>query len=231
MPVEVAWWDVGLRVVLTIVASAAIGFDRKLRGHPAGMGTMILVGLAACLAMIEANMLLATVGKSKESFAVADVLRFPLGILTGVGFIGGGAILKHGNSISGLTTAATLWFVTVVGLCFGAGELMFGAFGTAIGLGALVAAKRVEDRLRTERPAELRIRARRSEFDLEGALADFERAGLTLSSLAIVTVLPDDVGEFRLGLDRDVLPNDLSVPYEIARLSARPGVLEWEWKG
>lgn len=231
MPIAVAWWDVGLRVLLTILASAAVGFDRKHRGHPAGMGTMILVGLAACLAMIEANMLLATVGRAKDSFAEMDVARFPLGILTGVGFIGGGAILKHGNSISGLTTAATLWFVTVVGLCFGAGELAFGAFGTVIGLGALMAAKSAESRLRTERPAKLRIRARRSEFDIEGALTEFEGAGLMLSGLAVVAVLPDDITEFRLSLDRDVLPNDLSVPYEIARLSERPGVLEWEWKG
>ena len=231
MPVEVAWWDVGLRVVLTLVASAAIGFDRKLRGHPAGMGTMILVGLAACLAMIEANMLMATVGKTKNSFSVIDVARFPLGILTGVGFIGGGAILKHDGSISGLTTAATLWFATVVGLCFGAGQLVFGAFGTVIGLAALIVAKSVENRLRTERPVELRIRTRRREFDLDHALADLEAAGLTLSSLAVVSALDDDIGELRLTLDREARPNDVSVPTEVARLSERPGVLEWEWKG
>ena len=59
--------------------------------------------------MIEANILLTLGGKESSSFAVIDPMRLPLGILTGVGFLGGGAILKKGGSITGLTTAATLW--------------------------------------------------------------------------------------------------------------------------
>ena len=54
-------------------------------------------------------------------------MRLPLGILTGVGFIGGGAILKKGGSITGVTTAATLWIATVIGLCLGGGQLALGA--------------------------------------------------------------------------------------------------------
>jgi MgtC family len=50
-------------------------------------------------------------------------MRLPLGILTGVGFIGGGTILKRGDLVTGVTTAATLWLVTVIGLCFGGGQL------------------------------------------------------------------------------------------------------------
>ena len=61
-------------------------------------------------------------------------MRLPLGILTGIGFIGGGVILKHGMQISGVTTAATIWFVTVLGLLFGGGNLYLGIAGTAIAL-------------------------------------------------------------------------------------------------
>ena len=73
--------------------------------------------------MIQTNLLLATAGKSADSFVVLDLMRLPLGILTGMGFIGGGAILRRDGFVLGVTTAATLWFVTVIGLCFGAGRL------------------------------------------------------------------------------------------------------------
>ena len=69
-----------------------------------------------------------SVGKAPDSFVVLDLMRLPLGILTGVGFIGGG-ILKRGDSIQGVTTAATLWFVTVIGLCFGGGQNELGVTG------------------------------------------------------------------------------------------------------
>jgi putative Mg2+ transporter-C (MgtC) family protein len=77
--------------------------------------------------------LLATSGKSHDSFAVRDVMRLPLGVLSVIGFIGAGTILKHGQLVTGVTTAATLWFVTVVGLCFGGGQIGLGLASVAIG--------------------------------------------------------------------------------------------------
>jgi putative Mg2+ transporter-C (MgtC) family protein len=139
-------WDVGLRVLLTVVAAAALGYDRRVEGRPASVRSTLLVALAACFAMIQANWLLNTVGKQPTSFIVLDLMRLPLGILTGVGFIGGGAILKRGDSVSGLTTAATLWFVTVVGLCFGCGQLWLGGGGAVLGYGILHGTFRSESR-------------------------------------------------------------------------------------
>ena len=83
MPLTLTWADVGLRVVLTILAAAAIGYDRDLEGHPAGLRTTILVALAACLSMLQANWLMNSVGKASDSFVVLDLMRLPLGILTG----------------------------------------------------------------------------------------------------------------------------------------------------
>lgn len=99
--------------MLTLVAGGLIGLDRERGGHAAGFRTTILVALAACLAMIQANLLLSIYGKTPGSFTQMDVLRFPLGVLTGVGFIGGGAILKRGDILTGVTTAATLWFMPI----------------------------------------------------------------------------------------------------------------------
>jgi putative Mg2+ transporter-C (MgtC) family protein len=159
MPLHPSLQDIALRLALTLVASALIGFDRGVRGHAAGLRTTMLVGLAAALAMIQANLLLPVDGKSSGSFGVLDLMRMPLGILTGVGFIGGGAILKKGDVVSGLTTAATLWLTTVVGLCFGGGQNGLGIAGTVLALIALFALKSAEAHMAREHRARLIIRA------------------------------------------------------------------------
>jgi len=81
---------------MTLIAGAVIGFNREARGHAAGLRTTILVGLAAAVAMIQANVLLTVGGKTSDSFGVMDLMRLPLGILTGVGFIGAGAMPHYG---------------------------------------------------------------------------------------------------------------------------------------
>jgi putative Mg2+ transporter-C (MgtC) family protein len=132
MPLGPNWLDIAVRLVLVVAAGALIGINREIGGHAAGFRTTILVGLAACLTMIQANLLLSTLGKTPQSFASMDVLRFPLGVLTGVGFIGGGAILRRGDLAIGVTTAATLWVMTAIGLCIGGGQLVVGLGGAVI---------------------------------------------------------------------------------------------------
>jgi putative Mg2+ transporter-C (MgtC) family protein len=179
--------DVALRIVLTIIAGLAFGVERSLEGHSAGAKTTILVALAACLSMLQANWLMTSVGKAPGSFVTLDLMRLPLGILTGVGFIGGGAILKRGDSVLGLTTAATLWFVTVVGLCFGGGQLALGVIGAALGLAVLRIVKEFERRLSAERQAELKIIWREDDFSLDAALATVRSAELHLREFEFVT--------------------------------------------
>jgi putative Mg2+ transporter-C (MgtC) family protein len=132
MPLNPTWTDIAIRLALTMLAGAIIGLNRGARGHAAGFRTTILVALAASVAMIQANILLPLSGKTPESFAEMDLMRLPLGILTGVGFIGGGTIVKKGDLVVGVTTAATLWLVTVIGLCFGGGQLILGVAATVL---------------------------------------------------------------------------------------------------
>jgi len=132
MPLSPTWTDIAIRLLLTLLACAIIGFNRGARGHAAGFRTTILVGLAASVAMIQVNLLLPLSGKTPESFGQLDFMRLPLGILTGVGFIGGGTIVRKGDLVTGVTTAATLWLTTVIGLCFGGGQLILGIASTAL---------------------------------------------------------------------------------------------------
>ncbi len=152
-----------LRLALTIVVGIVIGYNRREHGKVAGMRTTLLVCLAASVAMLQVNAMLLTQGRPPSSFVTIDLMRLPLGILTGVGFIGGGAILRRGNVVVGVTTAATLWLVTVIGLCLGGGQIVLGLVATAIGLFALWVLEWFEERLRQQHGARLAL-----DLDAEG---------------------------------------------------------------
>lgn len=146
MPLTLTWQQIAVRILFATIASLLIGLNRDEKGHPAGMRTTMLVCLAACLAQLQANMLLTTSGKTMSSFSVLDLERLPLGILSGIGFIGAGVIVKRSNNlVTGVTTAATIWFVSVLGLLFGGGQLILGCAGTALAIFILWGLKHAEN--------------------------------------------------------------------------------------
>lgn len=157
MPVTLTWNEIALRILLAAFASFLIGYNRDERGKNLGIRTTMLVCLAATLAMIQANQLMSTAGKAHDSFIELDLMRLPLGILSGIGFIGAGAILRKDGLVRGVTTAATMWFVTVLGLIFGGGQLMLGGVGTLLALFILWGLKWVEMHIVTHRTGSLSI--------------------------------------------------------------------------
>src|ERR1700733_11848534 len=157
MSVILDWQHVALRLLLTVAAGLIIGFNRGEHGRPAGMRTTLLVCLAASFSMIQANLLMNSVGKTHDSFVVLDLMRLPLGILSGMGFIGAGAILRKDSMVLGVTTAATLWFTTMMGLCFGGGQLGLGLTALVLGLGTLWGLKYVEKLMRQDVRATLTV--------------------------------------------------------------------------
>ncbi len=158
MPLTLDWPTVILRLACTLAAGAAFGVNRSESGKAAGLRTTILVCLAACLAMLQANALLDQTGKAKDSFVTLDLMRLPLGILTGMGFIGAGAVLRKDGLVIGVTTAAMLWFVTVIGLCFGGGQYRLGVAGTVLGLSVLWGLGLLEHKLERRKAAWLTLR-------------------------------------------------------------------------
>ena len=99
MPPVVTWPDITLRLTLAILAGGLIGLNRGEHGHPAGAADHVACLSGSVLSMIQANILMATAGRSSDSFVMMDVMRLPLGILSGMGFIGGGVILKRENLV------------------------------------------------------------------------------------------------------------------------------------
>src|SRR5437879_4208275 len=112
-----------LRLLMAFLAGFVVGWERESHGRPAGLRTTILACVASALAMILSEVLFTQSAALMGSGSWRpDPARLGAGILTGIGFLGAGTILRHANIIVGVTTAATLWFVTVLGLAFGSGQ-------------------------------------------------------------------------------------------------------------
>lgn len=105
-----------LRLLIASALGALVGTERESRGHPAGIRTQALVALASAL--------LTGVGAEGFAGAAADPTRVASQIVTGIGFIGAGVILKQGGTVRGLTTAATLWLSAALGVAVGAGMVI-----------------------------------------------------------------------------------------------------------
>jgi putative Mg2+ transporter-C (MgtC) family protein len=230
VPTTLTWQDVALRLLLAFLAGAIIGFDRGEHGRPAGLRTTILLALAACVSMLQANLLMNSVGKSSDSFVVLDLMRLPLGILSGVGFIGGGAILRRDNMVRGVTTAATMWFVTVMGLCFGGGQLGLGVAAFALAMLVLWAVKLLEQRLPRDQRATLGLTVTTEGFNEAELRAALRQHGLRPSSWAVTYNTPAGSYKVDCNLYWEAKKIEKATPAFIEQLARRPGVAELCWK-
>jgi putative Mg2+ transporter-C (MgtC) family protein len=123
-----------------LAAGLILGLERESHGRAAGLKTTILACVASCLAMIlSENFYRAAVADSAAGILRPDRARLAAGILTGIGFLGAGAIIRQGTLVRGVTTAAVLWFITILGLAFGSGHIILGSIGTCIAVFALFA--------------------------------------------------------------------------------------------
>ncbi|MBN9657240.1 MAG: MgtC/SapB family protein [Acidobacteria bacterium] len=221
--------DIAVRLLCTLAMGGAIGLNRGEHGRPAGLRTTMLVALAGCLTMLEVNLLLSTGGKGPGSFVTVDPMRLPLGLLTGMGFIGGGAIVRRERMIVGVTTAATLWYVTVLGLCFGAGQLLLGLTGSILGLLILMALGRLEDRMPQERQATLMIVITRSAPDAEWMRARLVAGGFRINSLAAEFEQLSGTEKLNFELSWRAKAAAEGIPTSIRELAAAPGIALLSW--
>jgi putative Mg2+ transporter-C (MgtC) family protein len=133
-----------LRLGLALALGGLLGLERELRGHAAGLRTHLLVCLGSCLFTLVSIAAGQSVDSAEPSFVRADITRIASQVVVGIGFLGGGAILRHGTSIHGLTTAANLWLTASVGLASGLGFFFGAAVTVALALVVLVGLRPVE---------------------------------------------------------------------------------------
>lgn len=126
--IQMSVWDIVLRMACAMLVGAVIGTEREFTHRPAGMRTHMLVSLGACAVMITSQMLFA---QYRVYGATPDPARLSAQVITGIGFLGAGTILKEGPTIKGLTTAASIWAVACLGIAIGAGYYAVGLVGAA----------------------------------------------------------------------------------------------------
>ncbi len=119
-----------IRLVLSIILSGLIGFERQLHRRNAGLRTHILVSLGSCLIMLTSLY----VFDIYKEISKADPARIAAGVITGIGFLGAGTIIHEREGVRGLTTAASLWVVAGIGLATGCGFLNASVYATVLAL-------------------------------------------------------------------------------------------------
>lgn len=124
---------VAFRMLLSLVVSAIVGIEREYHKQPAGLRTHILISMGATLIML----LSIYIPQTFNQYQPADPGRLAAQVVSGIGFLGAGAIMKFGFNVKGLTTAASIWVIAAIGLAIGAGMYWATAIATGILLFAL----------------------------------------------------------------------------------------------
>ena len=148
--------DLSVRLIVAAALGLAVGFEREIHGHPAGLRTHMLVASGSALFTVLSAYGFREIGTNAAS--PIDPTRIAAQIVSGIGFLGAGAILKDGIVIRGLTTAASLWATSAVGMAAGAGEYVIAAVATGTILVSLWPINMLAERLHGTAAAEVQLR-------------------------------------------------------------------------
>jgi putative Mg2+ transporter-C (MgtC) family protein len=223
---DLPWFEVLLRVALAGALGGAIGAERELRERGAGLRTHMLVSVGAALFTIVSAYAWSDFSFSQRSGMTFDPTRIAAQIVSGIGFLGAGAIIRQGLSIRGLTTAATLWVVAAIGMASGAGYYSAAAMTTGVVLLALwplrIVARRLFAGIRAE-VGRLVVDVRAGESGVP-VLEALEKNGAQVQRLEF-----DEEGGRRRIVAEVELPARRSPAALVADLMRREEVLGAEW--
>ena len=214
--------DIALRLLLALGFGSLIGLERELHKKTAGLRTHMLVALSTCLLMIL------SVKSAKDLGSGADPTRIAAGVITGIGFLGAGSIIRHGASVQGLTTAASIWTAASVGLTVGAGYFFSASVVVALTLFTLYTVERVDQRLNIrKRRSNLLVTARAGPGFINRLDGVFSDMGVDVGQFS-VSLADHHAGQVTLDIQvREIGTHDRS---EIAdRLLELPGILSVEF--
>lgn len=166
-------WQVSLvRILISFIMGALVGLEREMNNQPAGLRTHILISIGSTLVM------LISIYVPQGADYTGDPGRIAAQVVSGIGFLGAGAILKFGTDIKGLTTAASIWAMAAVGMAVGAGMYSISIIGVVVILFALTAMNYFEKSLfqeRSLRKVEVMVKKRNSSLEaISGLLKEFD---------------------------------------------------------
>jgi putative Mg2+ transporter-C (MgtC) family protein len=178
--------EILVRVGLSALAGFILGFERERHGRAAGLRTTLLVTLSSCVAMIISDSFyLNSLRDTKGALSWhPDPARLAAGALSGMGFLGAGVIIKQRSTVVlGVTTAATLWLGTVVGLSFGAGALGIGILGTALSAVILFIMPALERRIDNDWYSDLSLKVDPTAVETREVIAVIEGLGVQIKGI------------------------------------------------
>jgi len=220
--------DVLLRLGLALVAGLIIGYERETHGRAAGFRTTILTCVASAMAMIISELIFINSPGGPGGWR-PDPARLGAGILTGMGFLGGAGIIRHENVVRGVTTAAVLWFMTILGLAFGSGHLQIGLIGLGVALLTLFILPTFESKIRNDWYAMLTIKLKLDGLSEKELVGQLESLGTSVKRTELDFNLEQQNKTFLCELkfkkqDHFELSHKL-----IHHLMKQPGVLQVKW--
>jgi len=178
-------FEIIFRLILGALIGGIIGLEREVHGRSAGLRTQLIVCVAAVLIMIISENYHLYLKDPHPALRI-DPARIASGAVIGVGFIGAGVIIKSGFTIRGLTTAASIWVVSAIGLAIGSGLYIEGICTFIITITALIVLRRVERHLRTPHFKVVTVVTDTERMDADREIASvLSRHGINIISLDI----------------------------------------------
>jgi putative Mg2+ transporter-C (MgtC) family protein len=210
------------RIGVATLLGAAIGYERDIHGRPAGLRTHSLVALASATFMVVSTRFVYFQHYGPDDLVVVDTSRIASSVVTGIGFLAGGAILRSGVSVQGLTTAAGLWLVAALGLAAGAGMYVESVLATAVGLSVLTVLRRFEDKNDKTSRWKLSMTLTDDAPPIGKMIEDLVAVGATVSRQSVERDVAERVSNVTLELR---LPTVVTAEALIERLEASGGVV------
>ena len=216
MPDLATQLDFAARLIIAAALGGLVGTEREIHGHPAGIRTHMLVALGSGIFTV-----LSIHGFGQGQGSGIDPTRIAAQVVTGIGFLGAGAILKDGVVIRGLTTAASLWATAAVGMAAGAGEYVIAAVSTAVILVSLWPINALAERLHGSSSPEVQVRLAIARIDLIGDVSSI----LAEHKVAIGTIGTQRVGKDSVRADFSIRSrSSQSLASVLERIEQIPGV-------
>jgi putative Mg2+ transporter-C (MgtC) family protein len=178
--------EMALRLIVALLAGAMIGYERSYHGRPAGFRTHTLVCTASSLLMLITVYEAHWVVRMTTDSVRLDPTRMAQGIMTGIGFLGAGVIIKEGHFVRGLTTAASIWITAAIGILAGVGFYFPLAISVTLTLGTLSLFRLIERRMSTQAFYHFEMRFIRNDIMSEESMrALIERHGFSIANFGI----------------------------------------------
>jgi putative Mg2+ transporter-C (MgtC) family protein len=219
--IDPVYTEISLRLVAALVAGGLIGLERSYHGRPAGFRTHALVCLSTSLLMLVTVYEARWFESSEHVRAAIDPTRMSQGIMTGIGFLGAGAIMKEGLSVRGLTTAASIWITAAIGILTGIGFYYPAILAVALTLGTLSVFRWIEARIPAQFYAHFYVRFARDTTVPEDELRRIVTSqGFTIANLSYRLDATAGYFEYRMVIRSDLAANARALSETLSELKS-----------